>query len=243
MPCKICCDPVTVNSHIIPRALAHDVRGRDTHSIIASRKSSGPKPSQSGISYPNLLCDTHEKQTSVVDKYGIEFVRRIAAEWKNHRTNGSMRVVNPQPEMIRRFALLTIWREVHAVENSTRTLGRFDQAIQDGLFGTSLLPDWPVIVQRTNFVDEQGEPVDYNIYPWRNKIFERNCWCFTAAGVNFFVVSDNRGLPLKFSSYSADTNDPAIVAIPSPLPVKKMGMVNSVIDSMAKNRKAFFSRK
>lgn len=236
MPCKICGQPETVDSHIIPKAFAHDVRGNGKHSIVASRKYRVGRPSQGGIFNPNLLCDTHEKQTSIIDKYGIEFVRRIAATWKVHQGDGAVHVDNPQPQMLRRFALLTIWREVHTAQATKLTLGPYDQDVQNGLFGNGNLPDWPVIVQRTNALDKDNEPVDFNIHPFRINLFERKSWLFTAAGVNFVVVSDNRKLSSKYSTLRAETNNPAIIAISKPTSINKLGAVTSIIDSMAKNR-------
>ncbi len=236
MPCKICSHPETVNSHVIPKALALDVRGSDKHAIVASKKYNVGKPSQSGNINRNLLCDLHEKPTSIIDKYGIEFVRRIATTWKAHQLAGSMPVDNPQPQLLRRFALLTIWRQVHTDDTGNLTLGRYNKVIQDGLFGNSELPDWPVIVQRTNALDSHHTPVDFNLHPFRTKIFERNSWLFTAAGVKFVVVSDSQGLPAKYSTFRADINNPAIVAISERIPISKMGTVTSIIDSMNKNR-------
>lgn len=242
MPCKICGHSDTVDSHVIPKAFAQDVRGNDKHTIVASRKFSVGMRSQGGIFNPNLLCITHEAQTSAIDKYGIEFVRRIAATWKAHQGSGAVNVDNPEPPMLQRFALLTIWREIHTAQTERLTLGRYDQDVQNGLFGNGNLPDWPVIVQRTNALDKHNEPVDFNQHPFRTKLFERNSWLFTAAGVNFVVVSDSQELSSKYSTLRAETNDPAVVAISEPMPVSRLGTVTSIMDNMAKNRTASRTR-
>lgn len=216
MSCRICGSANTVTSHILPRAIAHQMRRGGPNLTGGSRFYSGRKITQSGETTKVILCEKHEAATARPDKYGVEFLRRAEALWLSRgRSSGILEVQNRTPLMLRTFALACIWREVAAQQAEGRdlTLGRYGEAVQAHLFANKPAPDWPLIIQRTNFELGADGPVDFIVHPYRIKLVERSTWTFTAAGYAFFLVNDPRGIPPIFMDWRADKFDPAPVPV------------------------------
>lgn len=232
MGCLACGDQKTVRSHIIPKAFAHDVRDGAKHLIAGSLHHIGGKPSQAGMFSDDLLCASHESDTSAADTYAIDFVRKISNNWKNRGETSALNIDNPDPPMLRKFALTTIWREVHSCRDGQLSLGPYEQAVFQFLFGGGVAPAWPVIVQRTNFTTKPGMAMDFNLHPFRVKFADRSGWAFTVAGVAFFTISDSRGLPDKFSAGRSDINDIALVTVSDPQPITEVGILKSILSNM-----------
>jgi hypothetical protein len=154
MGCAICGRDETVKSHIIPKAFAHDVRDGATHVVAGSTVAKVARTSQGGFFSDTLLCSTHENLTAATDKYAVEFVRRVSSTWQDRTKTAALTIVNPRPELLRSFALLTIWREVHGAPGSRLSLGPYEDAVRRHIFDADVAPDWAIIVQRTNFVIE-----------------------------------------------------------------------------------------
>lgn len=237
MGCRICGDDRTVKSHIIPRAFARDVRKGAKHVIAGSPQRPGVQVMQTGAYSEALLCDAHENATAATDKYGVEFVRRVQAEWRNRASQQMLSIPNPSPAILQSFALLTIWREAHFEERPGLSLGDYDGPVQRHLFEGGPPPDWPVVVQRTNFTVQPVGPSDFNLHPYKLRFADRAAWTFTVAGVCFLIVSDKRGLPSLFEDWRADTHNPCPVSVADPLPLSQAGALQGVFASMGVRRR------
>jgi len=237
MGCLICGADATVKSHIIPKAFAHDVRDGATHVVAGSVTAKVARTSQGGFFSDTLLCSHHEGLTAATDKYAIEFVRRVSESWKDQSKRSALSISNPQPELLRSFALLTIWREAHGAPGTRLSLGPYENVIRRHLFDATVAPEWAIIVQRTNFVIENSGAADFNLYPYRVRFADRSGWMFTVAGVCFFVVVDGRGLPAKFENWRADRHDPAMVTVSEPLPFTEVGALKGILASLAARTK------
>lgn len=224
-----------MRSHIIPKALAFAVRGDAKHVIAASPHQS-VRRSQAGAFTDTLLCRAHENATAATDKYGIEFVRRVQAAWGNRASRKMLSVPNPSPDALQSFALLTIWREAHFEERPGLSLGDYDRPVQRHLFDGDPPPDWPVVVQRTNFTVQPGGASDFNLHPYKLRFGDRAAWTFTVAGVCFLVVSDKRGLPSLFEEWRADTHNPCPVSVAEPVPLSEAGALQGVLATMNARR-------
>ncbi|MBB5684470.1 hypothetical protein [Sphingobium boeckii] len=183
MACKVCGDKNTVRSHIIPKAFAHEVRNGATHAVTASRHFKGTKPSQGGAFSDNLLCLKHERSTSATDKYAIEFVRRVIEAWGDRKDQTTLVVDNAQPHVMRSFALLTIWREIHSQHDTALSLGPYEDSVRHHLFEGDVAPNWAIVAQRTNFHLPGRGAVDFNLHPYRVRFADRAGWMLTLAGV------------------------------------------------------------
>lgn len=236
MACVICGDPKTVRSHIIPKALALDVRNGAPHVLAASRSRAIVRPMQGGPFSDHLLCNTHESATAAIDKYAVEFVRRVNGQWKMRGGSTALRIQNPDPEALRRFALLTIWREVYAKQESGLSLGPYSEALAEYIFANRKGPSWPIVAQRTNFTLPEKSAVDFTLHPFRVRFADRSAWTFTVAGVAFFVISDRRGLPPIFSDWAVDRHDPAPITVSDPISITDVGMLKQLISKIAERK-------
>jgi hypothetical protein len=236
MGCRVCGDARTVKSHIIPRAFARDVRKDAKHVIAGSPNRSGVQRMQTGAYSEALLCDAHENATAAPDKYAVEFVRRVQEAWGDRAARSMLTVSNPVPSILRSFALLTIWREVHFQAQPDVTLGGYDGPVQRHLFEGGPAPDWAIVVQRTNFTVPPGGASDFNLHPYQYRVADRSAWTFTVAGVCFIAFSDKRGLPPLFEEWRADTHNPCPVSVAEPLLMTGVGALQGVFASMRVRR-------
>lgn len=76
MPCIICGTEKTVRSHILPKAVARDLRRGHAHTIVGSSRYDGVKKLPGGAFSDHLLCKKHEAVTSKFDTYAVGFLRR-----------------------------------------------------------------------------------------------------------------------------------------------------------------------
>ncbi len=233
MGCRICGTVATVKSHIIPKAFAHDVRDGSTHVVAGSTTAKIARTSQGGFFSDTLLCSHHENLTAATDKYAVEFVRRVNDNWKDRTKTNALKISNPQPDMLRSFALLTIWREVHGAPGTRLSLGPYEDIVRRHIFDATVAPEWAIIVQRTNFVTEKRRAADFNLHPHRVRFADRSGWMFTVAGVGFFVVMDGRGIPAKFEDWRADRHDAALVTVSEQLPFTEVGALKGILASLA----------
>jgi hypothetical protein len=233
MSCLICGDENTVKSHILPKAFAHLIKDGAPHAITASRHYRGAKPSQGGPFSNEILCRNHEAMTAAADKYAVEFVRRINDAW-DHKSTRLLRIENPQPHFLREFAILTIWREVHSGHAPGLTLGPYEEPVRSLIFDGGPALEWPVVVQRTNFLlTETRAAVDFNLHPYRIKFAGRNGWLLTVAGIGFFVISDRRGLASPFEEFRADVLNPVPITVADPMPFTDVGALKYILRNMA----------
>lgn len=232
MGCRICGDDRTVRSHIIPQAFARDVRKGAKHVAAGFPKHPGIRYMQAGAFSDDLLCGTHESLTSAVDTYAVEFVRRVQSMWPDRRATATLLVPNPKPNLLRKFVLLTIWREVHFEAQPGVTLGNYELPVRRHLFEGQPSPDWAIVVQRTNFTVAQHGVSDFNLHPYRYRVLDRSAWTFTVAGVSFIAFSDQRGLPPPFDEWRADKHDPCRVSVPDPSPLAEVGALQGAFRLM-----------
>ena len=231
MGCRICGDSRTVRSHIIAKSFALTVRAGEKHVIAASRSQIGVRRTQAGTFSTDLLCREHENQTGAADKYAVEFVRRVQVERSRAPAASLLYVTNPTPEMLLRFALSTIWRQVHSENENGAELGPYEGPVRRFLFEGAAAPNSGVVVQRTRFTLPITEAMDFNVYPYRARLGGRTTWVFAAAGVYFVTAIDHRGFPPLFHDWRADQQDPCPVPVADPMPLTEVGSFRGVIDA------------
>ena len=117
------------------------------------------------------------------------------------------------------------------------SLGPYDQHVRKNLFEGGAAPDWPLIVQRTNFQAAPKGAVDFNLHPYRVRFADRSGWSFTVAGIAFFVISDRRGLPQEYSEWRADLRDPAPVTVADAIPLTEVGALKTIMANMLRSPK------
>jgi hypothetical protein len=77
--CQVCGLGPTIDAHLLPRALGHDLRGAEKHLIVGGVDTPGRRIVQAGLFDPSILCAVHDGALSHYDDYGIAFCRQFGA--------------------------------------------------------------------------------------------------------------------------------------------------------------------
>jgi hypothetical protein len=194
MGCIVCGATPTVKSHIIPRALFHDMK-RPGQQFIASRPDEpGYVIPQSGAWDDSLLCARHERELGRPDNYGVRFCRRFAALCKVDPMKAV--VENRTPSLLVDFAASCVWRMA-----ASRTghkpelwLGPYAKRLQNSLFGNAHYEP-KLLVSRHAFQIERGRTLNMGLLPFRYKEEGIRFWRFSVCGLIFDLKLDGRRAP------------------------------------------------
>jgi hypothetical protein len=108
--CAVCGEISATHNHIVPKALALDLRAgaKNLNVITVDERRVGI--TQSGFSARGLLCATHERQLNQLDTYGVSIVRAVSNLQNKSGISEAAKVANPQPDLLTRFLLSVAWR-------------------------------------------------------------------------------------------------------------------------------------
>jgi hypothetical protein len=193
--CAVCGHPKTVNSHVIPRALAREIRADCKDLTILSSGVKKPKFSQSGLVDRALLCSAHEAITGELDRYGVDFIRRVRKERNLHRDR--FQIDNPEPGKLLRFATSIVWRAVVSAHgNANRDdLGPLEKGLERNVFeGVAL--NAQLFVSSVSIQHDERELLTA-MMPVRSRQAGAWAWVFTLNGCFFalFLGSPNFAFP------------------------------------------------
>lgn len=233
MACGVCGSPNTVRSHIIPRALVHDSKEGAQAAVYGERGTPGYRLRQSGKFDDDILCEAHENLTGYLDRYGVDFVRALNAAGNQAGDRQAVSIPNPRPDMLQRFVLSVIWREVQSKRGQAigLSLGSWAESVTDAVFWQRSIAA-PLVASYQRFTAERSERVPIGIHPFRVRMLGRNFWQFTVSGCAFWLCLDRRGLPPKFDGVRADLNDPARAVIGDAKPLEEVGILRAIFDDM-----------
>ena len=192
--CVVCGGGPTVKSHLIPRAIFHDMKRPDNPFIGNRRDGTGYVDLQSGFLDRSLLCAAHEAMLGTADKYGVElcrsFLQQVAAGADYPR------VANPKPELLVDFAKACVWRSAasRTAGVPSKWLGPYARRIEDSIFGTTVFRPL-LLVSRLAYVNGNGEKLNMGAPPHRYQEEGINFWRFIAGGLIFDLKLDNRSAP------------------------------------------------
>lgn len=229
MPCKVCGDPDTVRSHLMPRAFVRDMLRDGPYVIEGSRLQTGSVYQQSGRSDDTILCNAHEAALGEADSYGIKFCRRHFRRATLRYEDMLWLVPNPRPDLLLKFACACIWRR--AVSRSgppaDLDLGPYEVPLRSLLFESGCQFDPTLLISRQNVMLE-GQPMDDLLAePFRNPNYGRRGWQFMVAGFIFVLKLDNRGRKQELDTLKANGRNPVPVLN---LPARELVDVPGVID-------------
>ena len=234
--CRICGATPTVRSHIIPSALMGDLRGESPylHEVTDSMK--GTKFLQSGPIDNSILCLRHEQQTQSADKYGIEFCRRVFDQVSQNGVRAQ--VSNPDPNLLVRFACLTVWRfciSKHGRGNGA--LGPYGELLRTAIFDSS--GELPMMFLARNHLrlDHQNEST-VAIAPFPIRLVGIRFWLFCVSGVQFYLKLDKRPLPGDWERFAANGADPATLLQLDPMLTRDVPILQEMMTNMVAHRDA-----
>ncbi|RYD42028.1 MAG: hypothetical protein EOP63_14050 [Sphingomonadales bacterium] len=206
--------------------------------MVANRGRAGFRLRQGGEFDDDILCELHERITGDLDRYGVDFVRRVNSLGGKADNIKAFDVPNPSPENLKRFVLSVVWREVFAKNGLRRglNLGIKTHQIRDLIFD-STTADFPLFVTYERFTAGSNERVPVGIHPFRIRFMDRIFWQFTVAGCAFFVGTDQRKTIPRFDWLRADINDPARAIIGDQRDIATVGILKPLLRDMTTRRK------
>lgn len=217
--CVVCGERPTVRSHIVPRAIALDVRGDDIRLEVGEQGRAKPWPSQNGVWDRALLCTKHECSLNRADTYGVAFTRSLSEHSKSAKEYAERQIwiANDRPDLLSKFAVSCVWRFVNSRYGKRHglSLGPYNQVIVDHLFG-DVPGQFPVIVTGTPLADSAGDPAPILTMPYRTRFIDLNAWVFQLNTAQFFLIVDQRKPDPRFDSVRADTSNPLRLVMPPP---------------------------
>ena len=228
--CAICGNPKTVASHVIPRALSHEIRADGKDLTILSSGVKKPKFSQSGLVDRTLLCSAHEAVTGELDRYGIDFIRRVRGARTSH--SDRFQIDNPEPEKLIRFAASIVWRAVVSPHgNADRgDLGGMEKDVERNVFEGAALKA-QLFVSSISIQHEQRELLAA-MMPVRSRQHGAWAWSFTLNGCFFALFLGNPSFPFSTFEARADQNTRPTIARLKEIDALNWGGLNDMMKSI-----------
>jgi hypothetical protein len=133
--CRVCGSGSTIDAHLFPRALAHDLRGAEKHLLIGAADAPGRRIVQAGLFDRGILCAEHDGALGDYDNYGITICREFGAR-ASHPAPDIWFVPGVDGDRLVRFWLAILWRfSLSSLpEAAGVTLGPYEDVLRDILF-------------------------------------------------------------------------------------------------------------
>lgn len=214
--CRICGNGPTINAHLIPRALGHDLRGAAKHLFVGGVAGPGRRTVQAGLSDRNILCAMHDGILGAYDNYGIRFCRTLSLAARAPAPD-VWHVPNLDGDKLVRFWLAILWRFAVSTlpEAAGVTLGPFEPQVRDVLFhGASCSVEPAVLLMRYRSCAIPAENICFPPYvsrypglpPWQ----ALNACGVAVGGVHAFVKVDSCPLPAPLRALTINGKSDAV---------------------------------
>lgn len=231
VPCLVCGNPVTVESHLVPRALYRDVAGDQQHAFAGSTRRLGTKFEAKGTFDRNLLCSDHEAMLGAADQYGIRFLRQF--EVGKFTEDGLWAVPNISPDLLVRFVSACVWRRSVSpvgVDGTNLALGPWEFRLRAYLFGETSGYE-PMLVLRRQELLLDGQPLGGLVLmePHRERKWGRRSWLMIYGTCSLILILDERSERRTLARLAANNSDPALAFAPEPTDwVNEPGLVDII---------------
>jgi hypothetical protein len=239
MPCVICGDPITVKSHILPRALFHDMK-RGVPIIGPRRDGGGYQTLQSGGWDDQILCERHEAALGLFDTAGVTFCRDHAKA-VGLTPNAAFRDIPiKSAETLISFACACVWRRATSehMRSGTELLGPYDGRLRRRLFEGDSSWEPELAITRHQIRDAHGAAMNLVIVPTPWRIAERHFWRFSIHELIFDLKFDQRPTPASADLFPVNGQTVATVWVEPPTSVMDIpGLVGAIIE-MSKRPKS-----
>lgn len=138
MSCLVCGESVTIKSHLIPRALTHEVQIHKAHAVV--RESGDFKYTQSGIYEKHILCAECDNKPGVSENTAVRTFRAIRKAAKLS-SFGEYVLESVKGDSILRFVTGVLWKySVASQENGRIELGPYQNTLRDVTFSSINVP-------------------------------------------------------------------------------------------------------
>jgi hypothetical protein len=198
--CRVCGRGPTIDAHLFPRALAHDLRGEEKHLFVGAAAAPGRRIVQAGLFDPRILCATHEGALGAYDDYGIEFCRSFQSKCQ-HPARNIWRVHDVDGDLLTKFWLAILWRfgVSQLREASLVRLGPFEDRLRDILFSNAPCSAEPAILM-VRYRSHVLRPENICLPPYATDFpilssGRRRAYSMSVAGFQVLVKVDSQPLP------------------------------------------------
>lgn len=236
--CAVCGSTPTVHSHIIPRALAKDLRANEKHLVAGDLWTEGPIFMQAGRGDPDLLCRTHEAQLGPIDDYGIRFLRRAREALVNIAPGRYVTISNRDPRLLQAFVLSVVWRKDlsnQTRDNSHSNLGPYGEKIRRLIFEGAALNS-PILFIKSHLT-VGGELAPMLIEPMRTLAAGRHAWTVGFGWISAIVKLDNRAWPENIERHDASRTKNVSIHAVGPVDLLDAEGLHPVLAQMLKGDK------
>jgi hypothetical protein len=196
--CRVCESPSTVKSHLLPRALAHDIRANQPNLHVYTINRPGFKPSQAGIYDDGILCEQHEGVIQIYDKYGVEFCRNF--ESNRQMLDIDIFQVEVDSDLLVRFVVSVLWRYSVSTRPETNMvhLGPYERCMGDIVFaGANCCPE-PALFMWAN-KSTNLDVTKLCIPPAVGRFLDVRHLSFVVGGLTFVLKVDRRPVPKELA--------------------------------------------
>lgn len=236
--CAVCGSTPTVKSHIIPRALAHDLRGDGKHLVSGEIDRPGIRYLQSGRWDGYILCGVHEGRLTRYDDYGVEFIRNFRNLPSVFKRGDHFALTNSSPADLQRFLLAVIWRK--NLSNQARGqpcgLGPYAQAISNTLFAGEEIESPALTFQSVIAIDGERTPIATE--PYKVKLAGFNAWYCGFGWLDAVVKLDKRNWPPEWQPYDATKNNVARVVGMNPRNIQDIPSLSPILKQMKSQQRS-----
>jgi hypothetical protein len=191
--CLVCGKGPTIDAHLLPRAIVHDLRGNLPNALVGSSNEAGFVHTQAGLSDKGILCGDCEEKLGPPDTYAVGFVR----EYPSNRRELDGRIIVPQVnvDLLVRFVLSVLWRCSVSSQMPEFNVGPYETKFRDIVFyGHECSPEPATCVFQN--VSPAAVPMAFVQYPMRvpNRDGTR-FWSFRIFELTFRVRPPRRTPP------------------------------------------------
>lgn len=240
MPCLVCGNHNTVESHVVPRALVRWIAADDQHALVGSADRTGTKFDGKGSFDKNILCQAHENSLGLADDYGVKFLRRF--ETKGYASPYDDRlwlVSNPKPRLLLKFVAACFWRRAMSpigVENFDLHLGVRRDRLTNFLFGSTSFE--PQLLLSRRVLLSEGKPLQKPVMlePCRYRNWSVGSWGFTFGTCTMILNLDYTRRREFAEKTQANGANPAIALNLNPAEAVDLPGWAEIIINMAKPR-------
>jgi hypothetical protein len=211
--CQVCGLGPPIDAHLFPRALGHDLKGKEKHLYVGGVETPGRRIVQAGLFDRNILCATHDGVLGAYDNYGIEFCRTFKSQCK-HPAPNIWQISNVDPEKLVRFWLSILWRFSisNLPEAALVQLGPYENKIQEILFSQSFCAIEPAITMlRYRSRAIPAENICFTPYhsefPGLNAGMRRKAYGIAVSGFHAFIKVDAQPLPYPLRQVTINGKD------------------------------------
>jgi hypothetical protein len=141
-----CGQSPTIEAHLYPRALMHDIRAHHKHLYTGSATSPGRTIHQSGFIDKGILCSQCDRHLGKYDTFGIAFCRDFTTAHQQVDPK-TFRIPSADTESVVKFFLSMLWRfSISTIPEAKKVaLGPYQNTLRDILFLGALCSPEPAV--------------------------------------------------------------------------------------------------